>query len=116
MIVFSGWGLSSAVIGAAGLFGGVLAEPVLTAAGLPKMTALAAAWGAAAAVNWTIGSRLNNRPERELIDARTGERFVMRSRHTLFWIPMQYYSFPMLLLGAGSLAGLLFELWKTQPN
>ncbi|MGU3358896.1 hypothetical protein ACLBWX_01040 [Methylobacterium sp. M6A4_1b] len=43
---------------------------------------------------------MNGRPGRELIDPRTGERVVLRAWHTLFWIPMQYYSVLLLLLGA----------------
>jgi hypothetical protein len=53
---------------------------------------------AAAAANWWVGNHLNNNPGRELIDPKTGGRVILRRRHTLFWVPMQYYSALLVLV------------------
>jgi hypothetical protein len=42
---------------------------------------------------WFLGQRLNGRPSRILLDPETGEQVIWRARHTLFWIPMQYWCF-----------------------
>lgn len=57
----------------------------------------------AAIVNWFVGVRLNNRPGRELIGTKTGQRVVLRRRNTLFFVPMQFWSVPLLVLGSASL-------------
>ena len=69
----------------------------LEKAGLNQWTGLGLVAGllAAAVVNWFVGIRLNNRPGRELIDAKTGERVVLRRRHSLFFVPMQWWSVPL---------------------
>lgn len=46
----------------------------------------------AAAVVWFVGTWLNSRPGRELVDAHTGERVVFARRHTLFFLPVQYFA------------------------
>lgn len=115
MIIWQGWGiLTVAIIGGIVMLGTVL----LQAMGLrPPATGLQ--WTvilpllAAAAANWWIGLRMNSTPGRELVDPRTGERLILRRRHSLFWIPMQYWSVAPLLLAvvlvgvwAAGLAGL----------
>ncbi|MFC5476366.1 hypothetical protein [Paraherbaspirillum soli] len=41
---------------------------------------------------WFFGSKLNNRPGRELIDPKTQERIILKKKHTVFWVPVQYFS------------------------
>lgn len=98
MIIWSGWGFLSVVI--AVVVGGL--TTALTVLGLEKLglgtwtgMGLVAGLAAAALVNWLVGIRLNQRPGRELIDAKTGERVVLRKRHSLFFIPMQWWSVPL---------------------
>lgn len=100
MIIWSGWGMLSALIAGAALVSSVLLDPALARMGIPTPTGVVLAWLVAAFANWSLGKRLNQGPGRELIDPRTGERVILRGRHTLFWIPMQYYSVLMLILGA----------------
>lgn len=107
MIIWSGWGMLSALIAGAALVGGVLLDPALARVGIPTPTGVVLVWLIAALANWSLGKRLNQRPGRELVDPRTGERVILRPRHTLFWIPMQYYSVLMLLLGALAAFGAL---------
>lgn len=63
--------------------------------GWPKVVA-----GLVAAVAvWFIGSYLNSRPGRALIDKQTGEEVVIRPSHDLFFIPMQWWSFAAVAIG-----------------
>lgn len=107
MIIWSGWGVLSALIAAAGMAGSVLLDPALARVGIPTPTGVVLVWIVAVGANWWLGTRLNGRPGRELVDPRTGERVILRPRHTLFWIPMQYYSVPMVLLGALAVVGAM---------
>ena len=50
--------------------------------------------------------RLNGASGRALMDPATGEQVLLIKRHTLFWIPMQYWSAPMLLLAVPPLFAL----------
>lgn len=77
----------------------VLVDPLISGVGLPQQSGLVLCWLVAAGVNWFVGTRPNGRSGWELIDAQTGQRIMLRRRHTLFWIPMQYYSVLLLLLG-----------------
>ncbi|KJK20845.1 hypothetical protein ACU4GI_10090 [Cupriavidus basilensis] len=54
-----------------------------------------------------LGRRLNSRPGRILVDPKTQEPVELRKRHTLFWIPMQYWAVPILII-AGIAAMALF--------
>ncbi|GJD95871.1 hypothetical protein [Methylobacterium iners] len=107
MIIWSGWGALTALIAGAALFGSILLDPALARLGVPTPTGVVLVWVAAAVLNWILGTRLNNRPGRELVDPRTGQVVVLRPRHTLFWIPMQYYSVLLLLIGALAVLGSL---------
>lgn len=57
---------------------------------------------------WFLGRYLRRRSDRIAIDKETGKEFVVnQSRHTLFFIPMHYWS-PILLLIAVILFGVEF--------
>jgi hypothetical protein len=90
MILWSGWGILTVLIALAGAALGGALHGVIPA--LSDHVAIAIGLLAAAVVNWWVGIRLNNRPGRELIDPKTGGRVILKRRHTLFWLPMQYYS------------------------
>ena len=40
-----------------------------------------------------IGNKLNNKPGKLLIDPETNEEVILKEKHDLFWIPLQYWSF-----------------------
>lgn len=106
MIIWSGYGVLSVLIAFAGVvLGAAGIEPLIEGAalGLPPGTGLALGLALAAVANWFVGVRLNGRPGRELIDPKTGGRVVIRRRHALFWIPMQYYSVLFALLAVAAL-------------
>ncbi len=115
MIIWSDWGMLSAFIAAAGLFGSVLLDPTLARVGIPTPTVVILVWAIAIGFNWWLGTRLNNRPGRELLDPRTGQTMILRSRHTLFWIPMQYYSVLMVLLAAFAVVGAMHASPSGRP-
>ncbi len=46
------------------------------------------------------GIKLNGRPGRVLLDPETGEQVIIKPRHSLFWIPMQYWGPIMAIISA----------------
>ncbi len=102
MVIWSGWGILTVLIAAliSGTFavGGV---SLFDMAGLHRWSGLPFGLGllAAAAVNWWIGRRLNSTPGRMLTDQATGQTVVLRRRHSLFFIPMQWWSVPLAIAG-----------------
>jgi hypothetical protein len=99
-IVWSGWGiLVVAFAGAALVLGLVLDQAVGFRAAHPWLTGLAELLAAAGV--WFVGVRLNVGRDRTLVDPASGEQVVLRRRHTLFWIPMQYWA---VLVAAGAVA------------
>ncbi len=48
---------------------------------------------------WFIGKRLNRDKDEIMINETTGERFRLGNRHTLFFIPLQYYAVVYPILG-----------------
>jgi hypothetical protein len=59
-------------------------------------------WGVSmlisAAVLWFLGTKLTDLG-RQLIDPQTGQVVTLRKKHTLFWIPMQYFGIILALAG-----------------
>jgi hypothetical protein len=79
----------------------MLLERMLGAIGHSEWMTAAIALGifAGAAANWFIGRKLNSKPPRELVDAKTNETVLLYKRHKFFWVPMQYWSFPVAVVG-----------------
>jgi hypothetical protein len=55
----------------------------------------------AAAVNWSLGAYLHNRPPRVVIDKQTGQEMALLKRHAFFWIPMDVWGLIFLVIGIG---------------
>ena len=93
MIIWTGWGILVVlefVLVLAGVGGMKLGEPVT---GLLSGVV-------AAAVIWFTGRRFNDpAKDRLVVDPATGEQIRLITRHTLFWIPMQWWAIPAVLLG-----------------
>jgi hypothetical protein len=49
----------------------------------------------AAAANAILAAKTPSE-ERAVIDKQTGQEIVLRQRHTLFWIPIKYWTFIIL--------------------
>lgn len=108
MFLSSGFGSLACVIG----FGCLVLTELLTRVifqdehfyqkhGWPKLLAF---WVAAAIV-WPLGRALNRRKQKELFDPKTGIGGIKISegrtivRHSLFFIPMEYWAYVFGLLG-----------------
>lgn len=79
----------------------LLLERLLGAIGHSEWLTAAIALGifSGAAANWFIGRKLNSKPPRELVDPKTQETVLLYKRHKFFWVPMQYWSFPVAVIG-----------------
>ncbi|WP_338661478.1 hypothetical protein VQH23_14650 [Pararoseomonas sp. SCSIO 73927] len=109
MIIWRGWGILTVVIlalvgGGVTLAAGTLLESQGAHVGYGFVLGLVAA----AAANWVLGRRLNGRPARELVDARTGERVLLRTSHSLFFVPMQWWSVLMIAAAVLAFLAMLF--------
>jgi len=101
LIVWSGYGFLSAVIFVAGTVAGLVLDENVTAVG---NYGIVLGLLLAAGVNWAVGIRFNNpSKDKELIDPKTGGCVMLRRRHTLFWIPMQYWSVLPLVLAVSTI-------------
>ena len=96
MIIWSGWGFLTAAVPIALCALGSLAGRALGAApeGANPGTALGAL--VAAVVIWYLGRWLNRGASSEQI--RAGHPGPLANRHTMFWVPMQYWA-PFQLVG-----------------
>ena len=45
-----------------------------------------------AVIVWLLGRKLNTKPAKILIDPKTNQEVIMKSKHAMFWIPMEYYA------------------------
>ncbi|HEY0203130.1 MAG TPA: hypothetical protein VGC15_03140 [Acetobacteraceae bacterium] len=110
MVIWSGWGIL--VVPVTLLVGGgvtVLFGALLNAAGLGRLAGFALVAGllAAAAANWWVGRWLNGRPGRVLLDPATGQQVVLRRRHSLFFIPAQWWAVPLAVAAAIAFVSIL---------
>ena len=79
--------------------------------GVPDVLAFLLAFAAMSTLLWRVG-RLINDPalDQTLIDADTGETVVLRMRHTLFWIPIQWYAVVPVVLAVSIVAEAVLGL------
>jgi len=70
-------------------------EGTYTAHGLPKLVAL---W-CSAALMWLFGSLLARRPGRVLFDPQTGQQVLLKSRHTFFFVHVEYWAYILIAFG-----------------
>ncbi len=90
MIIWSGFGFLTVLIGVGSfLLPGWFGSSAI-AGGISMLIG--------AAANWFLGTRLNNKASRTVEDKQTGEVFELKSSHTLFWIPMQWWSIAFVIL------------------
>jgi hypothetical protein len=93
MIFFSGLGILTPLFGSVGMIIAVIVATDMQP-GVDNMPIGVFVGGLAAAILcWWCGSSLNN-PERDriVIDKRTGQEIRLKKRHTLMFIPMQWWS------------------------
>lgn len=47
-----------------------------------------------------VGNKLNNKPGRKLIDPESNELVELKETHTMFWVPLQYWSVIIIAVSA----------------
>lgn len=102
MVVWTGYGFLSGLIPVA-VF--ALTALVVGKDNQPVVGSLIASVVSAGLV-WWIGRKLNTAPGRVLVDPKTSERLVLRRNHTMFWIPMEWWSIACLLVGVAVVVSL----------
>ena len=98
IFIWTRWGILVILYGLAGL---VIGTVVGNAAGMGsrRLIAIGICEVLAAVAVWFTGLRLNRGADRRLVDPKTGKDVVVRRRHTLFWLPMQYWAPVLALIG-----------------
>lgn len=97
MIVWSGWGFVVALIMT--VWVGVVAAVGYTPR--PRyLVAIALGAALAAGLNYAFARYIDRGGERVLIDPATGQQVVLRRRDSLFFIPVRYWTWIILGLGA----------------
>ncbi len=51
-----------------------------------------------AATVWFVGRHYNGAAPRELVDPKTGQTVLLRQKHSLFFIPMEYWAIALVAL------------------
>ena len=98
MIIWSGWGILVIPVVAISVAAFAIGAE---SAGLKAVDGMAAGFVAAAPLLWLLGRKLNG-PDtsRTLVDPESGETVVLRRRHALFFIPVQYWAIPSAIVAA----------------
>ena len=100
LIVWTGrgyWAMLT-LLGVVGIFGLVATQIAGSDAFEERPWLWAVALGLAAVINWFIGRRFNKKSPRVFIEKKTGREF--KARHTVFGLPMEYWSVPTALVAA----------------
>ena len=95
MIIWKGLGILVPVIAIAGAIIGTVAGTVL---GFPEW-GMGLGLGMAAVGNGLLWRSINFKSGRVMMDPQTGQKFVLKANHSLFFIPAGFWSIPMALLG-----------------
>lgn len=102
IFVWTRWGILVVLYGLAGLLvGTVLGNTAGLGSG--RLITIGICELLAGIAVWFTGVRLNRETDRRLLDPKTGKEVVVRRRHTLFWIPMQYWAPVLALIGVAVL-------------
>ena len=104
MIVWQGFGFAAILIPILSYVVTVKLFQVLLSAAYTDTHAWPGALGTligAGLVFWL--SVVLNKPGRTLVDPKTGQTVVLRRKHTLFWIPMQYLAAILAVVALGML-------------
>ncbi|MDA3908592.1 MAG: hypothetical protein PF437_05845 [Sulfurimonas sp.] len=94
MLIWKGWGILAFIIP---LLFALLMEIVsdsVFGAGFYKSAswAMPLALLLSSPVVFVVGSKLNNKPGKILIDPENNQEIELKGVHSLFWIPLQYWS------------------------
>jgi hypothetical protein len=90
MLIWQGWGLLAAVLPVAMV---IVLDRIMGRSDWSSLVAVVLG----AVVLWFLGRYLNSKADKKYIVPETGEEVVLVKRHTLFFIPMQYWAIPWLV-------------------
>jgi len=92
ILIWKGWGFAVALFVVIGVFIGV------SIPGISAEFSFAIGLALAAVATYALAAKLGGSKERLLVDPATNEQFVLRDRSSLFFIPIMYWSYILLLL------------------
>lgn len=99
MLIWRGWGILVIVLAGVFLVGTQLIVNAVFGADMYRAWMGGIGLLLAAVAVWFLGRRLNGRPGRTLVDQATGQRMVLRRKHDLFFIKMEYWAPILAVLG-----------------
>jgi hypothetical protein len=47
---------------------------------------------------WFAGKKLNTAPGKRLIDPETNQDVILKNKHTIFWMPLEWFSFVLIAM------------------
>lgn len=95
MLVWQGWGITAVlfplvfVLIMESLIGSPLGSNLYGA----KIWSVPLACILSAIPVFILGNKLNKKPGRIVVDQETNEVIELKTKHTFFWVPLQYWSF-----------------------
>ena len=98
MIFFSGWGILTPMFAILGIFIAAAADVLFTSDGTVSAVdanryAILVGGGIASYATWKFGSWLNDSKRDPTAHDKNGKEVIARRRHTLMFIPVEYYGF-----------------------
>ncbi|KHG33023.1 hypothetical protein [Sulfurospirillum sp. MES] len=93
MIIWKGWGILAIVIAIVCSVAMQLLCDAVFGAGYYRSSrwAMPLALLLASGIIFFVGQKLNNKPGKVVIDKETNEEYILKSTHSLFWIPLRYW-------------------------
>ena len=93
MIIWKGWGILAIVIAIVCSVAMQLLCDAVFGAGYYRSSrwAMPLALLLASGIIFFVGQKLNRKPGKVVIDKETNEEYILKSTHSLFWIPLQYW-------------------------
>ena len=100
MIIWKGWGILALIIAIVCSVLMQFACDALFGSGYYRNSswAMPLAFLLASGIIFFVGTKLNNKLGRVVIDKETNQEYELKSTHSLFWIPLQYWSAVTALL------------------
>lgn len=101
MIIWKGLGILIPLFAIFGAVAGSVAGSLFGHSGLGAGLGL----GAAAIGNWFIWRAINSQPGKVLVDPQTGQQVMLKTTHSLFFIPAGFWTWPMALFAVVLMVG-----------
>ncbi|HEY8738953.1 MAG TPA: hypothetical protein VIO62_18160 [Candidatus Dormibacteraeota bacterium] len=98
IFIWRGWGILVALYALAAVVVGTVVRNAV-GGGIRAGVAIGVCEVLAGVAVWFTGIRLNGEADKALVDPNTGKEVRVRRRHTLFWIPMQYWAPVLAIVG-----------------